>query len=82
MMKKDGTTYLVLIRFKNGQEQWDLVKWGTPVGLSDLHGIDGWVNQTGLKLRDPHFLEHYELESVLRKLKSDKLATDQDRPER
>ena len=65
-MKKDGTRYLALVKFRTGEVHWEIVHWGTPVGLSDGRGTKGWVNSTGFSLREPTFLESYPFLEVIK----------------
>jgi hypothetical protein len=68
-MKKDGTEYLALVQFRNNTQEWCVVKWGEPCGLSDPSGANGWISGM-FKLREPKFLEYYELQnavSIIRK---------------
>lgn len=70
-MLKNGTKYLALVKFTNDELEWIIVYWGVAVGISDPHGIPGWINN-GLKLRDPEFLEFFELNNVLDIVKRNK----------
>lgn len=65
-MKKDGTKYLALVRFRNNKEEWCVVYWGTSCGLSGHQ--PGWISRM-FKLRDPKFLEYYELEHSIKVLR-------------
>lgn len=68
MMLRDGTEYLALVRFRNGEQDWCIVKWGEPAGLSDPSGKLGWITKQ-FKLREPKFVEYFELNAAIEKLK-------------
>jgi len=71
-MKKDGTIYLVKCKWPS-QERWEILKWGVPSALSDKWLLPGWIIPNGFKIRTDNcvFLEFYELESVISKIKND-----------
>lgn len=69
-LKKDGTKYLALVEFNNKEIDWMVVQWGTAAGLSDPFGVPGWISNQ-FKLRDPTFLECYELDKLVSLAKTD-----------
>lgn len=73
----DGREYLVLISFPNWPCYWEIIKWGTPVGISDSHGVSGWVTNSGFKLKTENCVveEFHELKSVIQLLRCVELST-------
>ena len=69
-MKKDGTRYLALIKWPT-QTHWEIIHWGTPIGLSNPHNTQGWINQIGFQIRtdNSEILEHHELEQTIQTIK-------------
>jgi hypothetical protein len=63
-MIKDGRQYLALVKFQNDEQDWMIVHWGVAAGLSDPHGIPGWVSNQ-FKLRNPEFLEFFEFNDII-----------------
>ena len=69
-MKADGTKYLVKVEFQNGFRDWEIVSFMEPVGLScDTLGKK-WCNQTGFALKFKRFIEVYELNCVISKIRN------------
>ncbi len=69
-MIKDGRLYLVYCKWPS-RENWEILKWGIPVALSDRHGVPGWINSSGFKIRTDNcvFVEFYEFETVISKIR-------------
>ena len=62
-MKQDGTKYLALVEFTNGEQEWMVVNWGVAARRSDMHRDPEWVSHE-LRLRNPKFLKYIELDTV------------------
>lgn len=65
-MIKDGRRYLVHCTWPT-QSYWEIVRWGAPAGLSDPNGVDGWIVNSGFKIRTDNcvFGEFFELDVVI-----------------
>lgn len=70
-MLKDGTKYLALVKFTNNHQQWMIVHWGKACGFSDPHGTLDWTSNE-FHLRDPEFVEFFELNHVINLAQKDK----------
>ena len=77
-MIKDGRRYLVHCTWNSGISEpcWEILRWGRPNGLSDFDGIEGWINNSGFKVRVNNctFGEFYELDNVIVLLRCTKRA--------
>ena len=63
-MKKDGTEYLALVRFENDTEEWVILKWGKPAGLSDERGKEAWCAR-GFALKIKKIISYALLSDVV-----------------
>ena len=50
-MKKDGTRYLCEVEFENGDMDFVVLYWGTPVGFSGYYGEPGWYTSGGSRVK-------------------------------
>ncbi len=63
-MKKDGTKYLALVQYENGNTDWHIIVWQRPAMLSGPEGKPRWCSSIGLGLKIDKIIKARELSEL------------------